>query len=290
MLLWILFSVVTAGAIAFAAEPFLRKARAPVVGPSRRDIYARQIAELEAELSAGRLSAEEAAMGRAEIGRRLLALPPQEAPQPQAAGQGVGPAMPMAAVALAVLVTAVALVSYLKLGSPSLEGQPLAARGEEIARQRQYEDLVAAVEQKLAQNPNDSYGWELLAGAYRRLGRIEDAAAAYGRAAETQGPGGAPAPLWSEQGEVLTMLMDGAVSRPAKQAFEKALAADPKDPRARYYLALERAQKGDREAAITGWEALLADAPPDAPFRPMIEEQIAIAKGAAPIPDAPASP
>jgi cytochrome c-type biogenesis protein CcmH len=53
----------------------------------------------------------------------------------------------------------------------------------------------------------------------------------------------------------------------AAAAFEKALALDAKDARARYFLAVKRDLSGDHEGAVADWLALLADSPADAPWR-----------------------
>ena len=57
-------------------------------------------------------------------------------------------------------------------------------------------------------------------------------------------------------GEALTLEADGTVTRPAVEAFTKALAAQPDDPRALYYLGLHEAQSGDSRAALARWREL----------------------------------
>ena len=46
--------------------------------------------------------------------------------------------------------------------------------------------------------------------------------------------------------------------------FEQAIALDPKDPRARYFLAVRQDLSGNHRGAIDSWLALLADTPPGA--------------------------
>ena len=57
------------------------------------------------------------------------------------------------------------------------------------------------------------------------------------------------------------------------------LRVGPGNPQARYYLALARTQSGDTAGALRDWRALLADTPPDAPWRETLERQIATAEG-----------
>ena len=57
----------------------------------------------------------------------------------------------------------------------------------------------------------------------------------------------------------------------ARTAFDEAVAADPKDIRARFYLATALAQQGDMPAASAAWQAMLADLPAETPWRGAIE-------------------
>ena len=79
----------------------------------------------------------------------------------------------------------------------------------------------------------------------------------------------------SSLGEALTLEADGTVTPAAVEAFNKALAAQPDDPRALYYLGLHEVQAGDSRAALKRWQALEAKSPPDAPFLPMLRAEIA---------------
>src|SRR5947207_431725 len=67
----------------------------------------------------------------------------------------------------------------------------------------------------------------------------------------------------SSLGEALTLEADGTVTPAAVDAFNKALAAQPDDPRALYYLGLHEAQSGDSRAALKRWQELEAKSPPD---------------------------
>ena len=49
--------------------------------------------------------------------------------------------------------------------------------------------------------------------------------------------------------------------------FHRAQAADPTDPRSRYFLAVKQDLGGNHQGAITAWLALLKATPADAPWR-----------------------
>jgi len=68
------------------------------------------------------------------------------------------------------------------------------------------------------------------------------------------------------------------VPPPARQAFESALGEDPKHARARFYLALSMAQRGDIAEALADWKTLLAEAPEDAPWAAAVAVQVQAAE------------
>lgn len=103
----------------------------------------------------------------------------------------------------------------------------------------------------------------MLGWSYLQVGRNAEAATAYGRAAALEPRN---AEYLSAQGEATVLASSGQVTPAAEAAFRKALAADPADPRARYYLAIAKDQTGDHKGAMADWIAMLKDAPPGAPW------------------------
>ena len=124
--------------------------------------------------------------------------------------------------------------------------------------------LIAQIEAKLKSNPNDAQGWKLLGQSFYETGRFAESATAYKRAADLL-PNGVES--WSNLGEALVMASENKFPADARAAFDKALALDPKDVRARYFLAVQKDSAGDHRGAIDGWIALLKDSPPDAPWQ-----------------------
>ena len=123
-------------------------------------------------------------------------------------------------------------------------------------------DPLAALEAQTRDNPQDGGAWSALAAAYFESGRFDEAVAAFDTAVKL-----APqqASLWSGRGEARVMA-SARDPMPAAAAadFERALALDPKDPRARYFIAVKQDLSGDHQGAIDSWLALLADTPPGA--------------------------
>jgi cytochrome c-type biogenesis protein CcmH len=124
---------------------------------------------------------------------------------------------------------------------------------------------IARLEELARSKPDDPHGWRELGFAYFGESRFAEAARAYEKAAELA-PGDAL--TWSALGEARVMASQrDPMPAEALAAFERALALDPEDPRARYFLAVKRDLDGDHEGAITDWLALLEDTPETAPWR-----------------------
>jgi cytochrome c-type biogenesis protein CcmH len=85
------------------------------------------------------------------------------------------------------------------------------------------------------------------------------------------------ADLRSLLGEVRVAAADGNVTELAQLAFREAISLDPRDPRARFYLGLARAQEGDLKGAIDDWLRFEADSGTDAAWRPMLAERLKLA-------------
>jgi len=125
-------------------------------------------------------------------------------------------------------------------------------------------DPLAALEARTRAEPDNPGAWQELGFAYFNGGRYADAVAAYDKATQADP---ASAVLWSSLGEARVMASArDPLPAAARAAFRKAAAIDPKDPRARYFLAVEKDLGGDHQGAIADWLALLAETPAGAPW------------------------
>jgi cytochrome c-type biogenesis protein CcmH len=277
MTLWFLFAVMTAAAIFAVLWPLGRGGAARRSG-SDLEVYRDQIAELDRDRDAGLIAGAEAEAARVELSRRLLA----------AAEQSQSGAMPSpggtlrrraAAVVVLAGVPAMAIGLYLELGSPDLAGQPIASRVAAPVQNRGLDALVVQVEAHLAKNPEDGRGWEVVAPVYMRFGRFEDAVKARRNAIRLNG---ASADREADLGESLMALANGIVTDEAKAAFERAVALDPKLPKARFFLGVAAHQDGQGDLAVAIWRDILREAPPDSPWIGMVRETLASVEGGTP--------
>ncbi len=135
--------------------------------------------------------------------------------------------------------------------------------------------MIAGLEAKLKADPGDVAGWRMLGQSYFALGRFAEAARAMARATALAPRSAAD---WSALGEALVYAHRNGVDADAAHAFERAVAIDPKDARARYFLGVRKDLAGDHRGAIEDWIALLRDAPAGAPWAQSVRtlvEQVA---------------
>jgi len=168
-------------------------------------------------------------------------------------------------------VAAVGLGSYALIGQPQIAMSAL--RGPST---NDYPALIATLAQRMPQRPDDLEGWTLSGRGYMAYGNASQAAKAFGRAVDIAKAqlGAVPPQLLSSYGEALTQEA-GEVTKDAEAAFHQALSEDPSELMARYYLGLALSSRGDKNGALQLWEGVLADAPPNVPWRGALINQMA---------------
>lgn len=277
-MIWVLIALAAAAAVAALLWPLLR---APTVSQDRAAynvaVFQDQLKEVDRDLERGVLTETEAGAARLEIQRRIIAA--GKAPQ-GAAATDLPLRRRLTAGAIAVVVPALAVGVYLTVGQPMLPEAGLAVAGNHDEDEAQIAKMVAQLEAKVAGNPNDAQGLLLLARTYRQLGRSDDSVKTYRKLTAVK----PDAESYAGLGEAITAAGNGAVTPEAHDAFYKALTLDRQEPRARFYLGLEFALKGDAKTAIAIWRDLAASSPPDAPWVPVVREEMAQVAQAAGIP------
>ncbi len=73
----------------------------------------------------------------------------------------------------------------------------------------------------------------------------------------------------------LAVAAGGVVTAEAKAEFERAVALNADEVKASYFLGLAAEQDGRAAEAASIWRAMLAKAPPDAPWRPLVQAALA---------------
>jgi cytochrome c-type biogenesis protein CcmH len=273
MTLWFVFALMTAAAIFAVILPLGRK------GGSRPDageavVYKDQLLEIDRDVASGLIGFAEAEAARVEIGRRLLRA---------SAGSRAAPTVSnvqwrRSASIIALLgVPLVAIALYLPLGSPRL-GELSSRRTGAPEVSQPLDGLVAQVEAHLEKNPTDGRGWNVLAPVLARLGRNDDAVRAYRNALTYNGDS---AERRADLGEALAAAAGGVVTAEAKAEFERAVALNANEAKARYFLGVAAEQDGRAAEAASIWRSMLEKAPADAPWRPLVQAALARVDGSA---------
>ncbi len=278
--LWLAVAALSGLTLLLVAAPLLL--RRTGARSSRRDadlrVYRAQLAEVDRDVERGLLAPAEAEAARTEVKRRMLAVAGVGG-EASAENATRGPWRLVAGL-LGLAAPAAALGLYLMVGAPAESDRPLAARTGPAAQARagemSAEEAVAALARALESRPDDAEGWGLLGRSYLGMGRYGEAAEALGRAHRLD-PGRVE--IAAAYGEAQVAAADGRVGEEARAAFEGVLAAEPREPRARFYLGLAKAQAGDVRGALQDWVDLVALSPLEAPWLASVREQIARAAG-----------
>ena len=150
--------------------------------------------------------------------------------------------------------------------TPGPDAADIAAAAEMSAddRDAMIAGMVEGLAARLAENPNDSAGWQRLARAYEVMGRPKDAQDAHVRAADllVENP--------DAQLQALQAIVVGNAEERLRVAAERLLARLvmqlPNRPETLYMQGHFAASYGDAQAARQFWETLLARIPEDAPI------------------------
>ncbi len=268
MTLWFVFALMTAAAIFAVLWPLGRHGQ-PQKDGSEAVVYKDQLTEIDRDVAAGLIGHSEAEAARVEISRRLLAAADNQRDPPLASSVSLRRS---AAIIALIGLPVVAVALYLPLGSPRLGDFPLAQRTRAPDAAQPLDNLVAQVEAHLEKNPTDGRGWNVIAPVLARLGRYDDAVRAYRNSITYNGDS---AQRRADLGEAIAGAAGGVVTAEAKAEFERAVALNADEVKASYFLGLAAEQDGRAAEAASIWRAMLAKAPSDAPWRPLVQAALA---------------
>jgi cytochrome c-type biogenesis protein CcmH len=158
---------------------------------------------------------------------------------------------------------------YALQGRPDLRGAP--AQGGEG---RDVFPLTAA-RHAFFGNFTPAESWLRMSEALARDGKSEDAVGILQNAVRRY-PGDAQ--LWIGLGNALVDHARG-LTPPAELAYKHAAEMAPGHPAAPFFYGLALARSGDRKGAVAMWQEILKTAPPNASWRPLVEQGVAALSG-----------
>lgn len=272
LVFWGLALLLTTGAVLLLLLPLLRTGTG-VMTPAameqaRLTVHYQQLRDLEADRANGLLEDSQFERARADLERGLLE--DSRDTDPPEAGH-TAPNRRLTMVLLGLAVPALALVTYLQVGSgqaglePARQAPAMVAPGEHDM-DRLLDDLRA----RMADRP-DPRGWALLARSLAAIGREDQALEAYQQAL-AQGGDRDPAVL-AQYAELLVATTGSARGRPL-ELVRQALALDPDHPQSLWLAGAAAYEDQDYRAARQFWQRLRDVLPADSEGVPVIEEEL----------------
>ncbi|HXU66989.1 MAG TPA: c-type cytochrome biogenesis protein CcmI [Casimicrobiaceae bacterium] len=274
-LFWLIALLLVAGTVAALVWPLLRgrSSPSPEDDSAATNVYRDQKRQLDDELAAGAMTRAERDAQLDELSARLgaelaAASPPAPRTSPRSSY--------IAALILVAVIPASALLLYASFGNPG--SLRTATRASEAPSMSQ-EQIVAMVDKlatRMKEHPEDPVGWRLLARAYASMGRFGEAVAAFSEAA-ARAP--ADAPLLADWADALAMQNRSLQGEPSK-LVARALALDPRYPKALALAATAALERKDYSGAIGEWRKLKMEFPPGGEETKQIDAMIAEAEAA----------
>ena len=238
-------------ALAIVLRPWYWKRRRTAVSrpAANLSIYRDQLRELEADLTAGKLARGDYERARIDLEARLLEDVREDSVARAPAQRGI-------ALAVGVAVPLLALALYFLVGNPAAIQESV----QHAYSPAEIEAMLDRLAARLRESPGDVEGWRLLARSYAALGRFEDAANAYEKAASL-----APrdAQLLADYADALAMARGRQLEGDPEKLIQRALAADPNNLKALALAGTAAFGRRDYAAAAAYWQRMLPHVAPD---------------------------
>ena len=274
-LFWLVALLLAAATVAALVWPLLRGRNTPLPedDAAATNVYRDQKRQLDDELAAGAITRAERDAQLDELSARLGA----ELAVGTSPAARISPRSSyVAALILVAVIPASALLLYASFGSP---GSLRTATPASEAPPMSQEQIVAMVDKlatRMKEHPEDPTGWRLLARAYASMGRFGESVAAFNEAA-ARAP--ADAPLLTDWADALAM-QNQSLQGEASKLVARALALDPKYPKALALAATAALERKDYGGAIDEWRKLKLEFPPGGEEAKQIDAMIAEADAA----------
>lgn len=168
------------------------------------------------------------------------------------------------------------LLLYQQTGTPAAINTAQSEAATHGAEAPQIDELLAQLQQSLAEDPNNPEGWLILGRSLKSMQRYPEALDAIERANELLP--GSPA-IMVELAEAKLFASGNPVMGPdIRQLLESAVSLDPQQQKGLWLLGMAAAQRGDFQDAIEYWTSLQAMMDPASNAAMTVVQQIANAK------------
>ncbi len=263
-LFWILAAAMVVVALGFVLLPFLKRGTSQTVNQDELNVAVikQELAELETDLQNGKLESSEYEAARTDLEKELLYDVPT--PDRQAAHSTGANSGRWASVVLIFSVPIISVLLYQHLGSSQLipilqsknQTTDSGAATQANAELPSLDVMVAKLDERLRQQPNDPEGWKMLGRSYVILERYNEAAEAYENLNRlTQGK---DAGVLADYAETLALIHGGKLAGKPAELIRTALTLEPRNPKALWLNGYVHFQREDFKGAIQQWTQLTA--------------------------------
>jgi len=285
----IVAAILLAAALAIILPPMLRNSSPDEVDRKKINVVIgrERLAELNSARTSGEITEKEFEREQRDLEESLL---DDIEDSGEGSGRRVHNFWALGSLFIIVPVLSISLYSY--LGMPavfSIQDKPAQAEQEAMPS---IDQMVATLEQRMQQNPDNAEGWAMLARTYMVLQQYEKAANALYKLRDLIGD---TPDVLADIADAVAMKQGGRLDGEPIQLLRQALDANPAQPKALWLIGMYEFQRGDASQALLHWrklEPMLFDDPDSQQeLRKLIvraEEQVgdsapALADAAAPV-------
>jgi len=282
LLFWATVAALIIISLVFLLPPLLKK-RATGNTVARKDltvtVYKDQFAELENDLKNGTISQEQYDSAKIDLEKNLLEdigkaekLDKEE----QAATSPLLGRVSAVLVAIVIPISSLALYNSWGAGVEGIAPEEI-PEVERIAKQKHNQEetiqnMLAQLEGKLKEDPNDGEGWFMLARSYQFLKRYDDAVMAFEKSLPLGGSQSAD--VLSSYADAIAMAENRSLTPKAISVLEQAVQIDPVHIKSLWLLGTAGYQNKDYPVALKYWERLYAALPSDSKDKQQISANI----------------
>ncbi|BBB25207.1 c-type cytochrome biogenesis protein CcmI [Amphritea japonica] len=267
--LWLGIALLSLLAVAFVLLPVYRARQLEadsLPDVNRRElnitIYQERLSELDAELTAGTLDQENYASLKLELERNLLQDVDDTVESSSTIAINVTRQSIITAFVLAMLLPAMGLALYSQYGRSSDLSVALNQPADPFnGKQPTVDEAIAALQDKLTQQPENPEGWYLLANTFMSMQNYTAAAEGYANAL-TYLPKDAPqyAGVNGQYAQALFFASNGTMNDQIRKEVEKTLTLEPFEVTALGLLGIEAYESGNYRDAMGFWQKGLRNA------------------------------
>jgi cytochrome c-type biogenesis protein CcmH len=276
---WSLAAVMVMVALLFVLPPLLRNRKVSTVSRDdlNTEVIKSQLAELDADLDAGKLDQSQYTTARTDLEQELLYDLNTDGPALHAPRSGrwatllIIPLLPLCAVLLYQQIGSVELIDRLQQERTMQSQAPQQPTQQQSPSEASIDEMVAKLAARLQEQPDDLKGWVMLARTYSILKRYSEAEAAYENVLRL---GGENAGVLTDYADAMAMANGGRFTDQTGALLTRALELDPGNVKGLWLAGHWKNQSGEHAEALRYWQQAAAKLPPGSEDATVIAQQI----------------